>query len=55
MKMYKGEYENEQIEIVVALNDSDAVIELESFENEHGCLFNVFEIDDNNNEVRTVF
>ena len=55
MKTYKGDYENEQMEIVVTSNDKDAVIELESFEGEHGCLFNVFEIDKENNEIRTLF
>lgn len=53
--MYKAEYEDEDFEIIYADNDNEAMKEAESYEDEHGIVFNLFEIDENYNEIRTVY
>lgn len=52
--MYKAEYEDENFEIILADNDSEALEEAWNKEKEHGTLFNLFEIDENYEEIRTV-
>ena len=53
--MYKAEYEDENFEIIHADNDREAMKEAEKYEEEHGIVFNLFEIDENYDEVRTVY
>ena len=53
--MYKAEYADENFEIIYADNDSEAMEEAEKYEEEHGTAFNIFEIDENYDEIRTVF
>lgn len=53
--MYKAEYEDEEFEIIYADNDNEAMKEAESYEDEHGIVFKLFEIDENYNEIRTVY
>ena len=52
---YKAEFEDCNFEMILADNDNDAVENAFELEEEHGTLFNVFLLDDNDNEVRTVF
>jgi hypothetical protein len=52
---YRAEYENEEVmEVFDAEDDETALKEAWSREAEHGTLFNLFEIDDNYDAVRTV-
>ena len=53
-KEYKAEFEDEEFEIFSAENDDEAMKTAFSFEEEHGTLFNVFEIDKNYDEIRTI-
>lgn len=53
--MYKAVYEDEEFEIFNADNDDEAIGEAGYFECYHGIVFNVFEIDENYDEVRTVY
>lgn len=53
--MYKAEYEDESFEIIDVDNDSEALEEAETYEEEHGIIFNLYEIDENYNELRTVY
>lgn len=53
--IYKAEFEDEEMEIFEVDNHKTAVQEAYSFENEHGCLFNIILLDDNYNEIRTIF
>ena len=55
MKMYKAEYEDEEFEIIYADNDNEAMKEANKYENQHGIVFNLFEIDDDYDEIRTVY
>ena len=54
MKMYKAVYEDEEFEIIYADNDNEAMKEADRYEIEHGIVFNLFEIDENYDEIRTV-
>lgn len=54
-KMYKAEYEDEEFEIIYADNDNEAMKEADEYENEHGIVFNLSEIDDNYDEIRMVY
>lgn len=53
--MYKADYEDDNFEVIYADNDKEAMEEAEKYENEHGILFNVYEIDDDYNEIRTIY
>lgn len=53
--MYKAVYEDEEFKIIYVDNDREAMKEAERYENEHGIVFNLFEIDENYEEVRTVY
>jgi hypothetical protein len=55
MLTYRADYENEEVmEVFDAEDDETALREAWSHESEHGTLFNLFEIDDNYDVVRTV-
>lgn len=53
--MYKAEYADEQFEIIYADNDNEAMKEAESYEKEHGIVFNLFEIDENYENTRMIY
>ena len=53
--MYKAIYEDEEFEIIYADNDNEAMKEADKYESEHGFVFNLFEIDKDYDEVRTVY
>ena len=53
--MYKALYENEEFEIIYEGNDNEAMKDAEKYEEEHGMVFNIFEIDENYDEIRTVY
>ena len=53
--MYKAVYEDEEFEIIYADNDNEAMKEVDRYESEHGIVFNLFEIDENYDEIRTVY
>ena len=53
--MYKADYADENFEIILADNDHEAMKEAESYEAQHGIVFNLYEIDENYNEIRTVY
>ena len=55
-KIYKAEYADGEMEVFSYCdNDSEAMEEAESCEDEHGIVFNLFEVDENYNEIRTVY
>jgi len=53
---YKAEYRDGNFENITSDTDSEALTEAWSKQNkkEHGILFNLFEIDGNYDEVRTI-
>ena len=53
--MYKADYADDNFEVIYADNDKEAMKEAEKYESEHGIVFNVFEIDEEYNEVRTIY
>lgn len=56
VKIYKAEYADGEMEVFSYCdNDSEAMEEAESCESEHGTLFNLFEVNENYDEIRTVF
>lgn len=52
--MYKAVYADEEFEIIYAVNDCQAMKAAFRYESEHGLVFNLFEIDENYDEIRTV-
>jgi hypothetical protein len=54
MNTYRAEYSDENFEIIVADNDSEALNQAWEYENEHGTLFNLVEVDSDYEEIRTV-
>lgn len=54
MKQYKAEYADENFEIFYADNDSQAIENAVDYEKEHGIVFNLFEINENYDEVRMI-
>lgn len=55
MKYYKAEFEDEELEIMKCDNDTNAMTEAESYEEEHGILFNLYELNEDYEEIRTVY
>jgi len=55
MKTYRADFENEAMEIITASTNKKAITEALTFEAEHGTLFNVTLLDDNYNDVKTIF
>lgn len=53
--MYKADYADDNFEVIYANNDKEAMKEAEKYESEHGIVFNVYEIDEEYNEVRTIY
>lgn len=54
MTMYKAEYADEDMEVFFSETEEDAIHEAFDYEEEHGCLFGLFEIDENYDEVKAV-
>ena len=55
-RIYKAEYEDGEFEIFsYCNNDKEAMSEAELHENEHGVLFNLLELNDDFDEIRTVY
>lgn len=55
MKMYKADYADEEFEIIDCCEtDTQALSEAYKLESSHGALFNLFEIDEDYNEIRTI-
>lgn len=55
-KIYKAEYADGEMEVFSYCdNDREAMEEAESYEKDHGTLFNLFEVDEDYNEIRTVY
>lgn len=54
MKHYKAEYEDDNFELIDASNDNEALTEAWKYEFEHGTLFNLFEVNEDYDEIKTV-
>jgi len=54
MKDYKVEFEDGEFEIITTTEEK-AFEEACEYEEEHGTVFNIFEIDENYEEVKTIF
>lgn len=53
--MYKAVYADDNFEIIQANNDIEAIQEAERYEAEHGDLFNIWEINNDYEEIRMIF
>ena len=55
-KTYKAEYADENFEIFSYCDDdAEAIQEAKAYQQEHGILFNLFEVDEEYNVIRTIF
>lgn len=55
-RIYKAEYSDDEIEVFSYCDtDEEAMKEAESYEDIHGVVFNLFELDEGYNEIRTVY
>lgn len=54
-KTYEAEYEDNEIEVFDSENDTEAFSEACEYEKEHGIIFNLYELDENYDKVRTVY
>lgn len=52
--IYRAEYADENFEIIDREKDDDALREAWSYELEHGILFNLSEVNEDYDEVRTI-
>lgn len=52
---YRAEFEDDNFEMILADSDREALYNAFDMEEECGTLFNVFLLDEDYNEVRTVF
>lgn len=52
---YKAEYESDDFQLILASDDNQALEIALDNENEFGTLFNLFLIDENYNEIKTIF
>ena len=52
---YRAEFEDDNFEMILADSDNEAFEKAKEMEEEKGTLFNVFLLDDDYNELRTVF
>lgn len=54
--IYRAEYADDEIEVISFCdNDDEALNEAFEMEAEHGTLFNLVELDEDYNEIRTIF
>ena len=54
MRTYLADYEDENFETIIANTDNEAYFEALDHKEEHGTLYNLFEIDDDYNKIREV-
>lgn len=52
---YKAEYESDDFQLILAENDNQALETAIDNESEFGTLFNLFLLDENDNEIKTIF
>lgn len=52
---YKAEYELDEFQLILAENDNQALEIAYDNESEFGTLFNLFLLDENDNEIKTIF
>jgi hypothetical protein len=52
---YRAEFEDDNMEVFYAESNEKAIEEAYQFETEHGTLFNVTLLDENYNDVETIF
>ena len=52
---YRAEFEDENFEMILADSDNEAFEKADEMQEEHGTLYNVFALDENDNEIKTVF
>jgi hypothetical protein len=56
MKTHKAIYANEsEMAIFTASNDKQAIKKAMQYEGEYGALFNVFQLDDEYNEIKSIY
>ena len=56
VKIYRADYEDGELEVFsYCENDDEAMREAESYESEHGIVFNLFELNEDFEEIRTVY
>ena len=53
-RIYKAEYEDEEMVVFERDNDAEAMSEVFKHEKEHGIVYNLYELDENYDEVRTI-
>lgn len=54
MKTYKAEYADDNFEIIRCDTDDEAIQEAAKYEDEHDILYNIFELDENDYEIRVI-
>ena len=54
MKIYRAEIENDDFEIIRAENEKEAIEEYWNLENQGHTVFNLFELDDDFDIVKTI-
>lgn len=52
---YRAEFEDDNFEMILADDDNEAFEKAQEMEEEFGTLFNVFLLDENDNEIATIF
>jgi hypothetical protein len=52
---YRAEFEDDNMEVLTARTNEEATEQAFELEKEHGTLFNVTLLDDNYNDVETIF
>lgn len=52
---YRAEYQNEEIAIIVADGNDEAISEASRYEEDNGLLWNVYLLDENWNDIECIF
>lgn len=52
---YRADLEDDNFEMILADSDSEAVEKAYELEEEHGTVFNLYLLDDNDNKIRNIF
>jgi hypothetical protein len=55
LKTYKAEFADEEMEIFTAETNSQAIDEAYKMEKEHGNVWNIYLLDEDYNEIETIF
>lgn len=53
-RIYKSEYEDNEIEVFFCGTDEEALKEAYEYESVHGTLFNLFEVNEDYDIIRTI-